>query len=277
MYRVYNCLKHWIQKGFYDFFGDEQLQTDLTTFLKTTMVTTGMENAAKQLQKMFDRQASGEENSRTLMFTHEPPPPYPVTASGGSLTLMDIHPEELARQLTLIEYELYKKIKPWECLNQSWAKKDKETRAPNILAMIQRFNQVSNWVATEIVTAETLKQRAKVLQHVIETAEFCRDLNNFNAMMEIISGLQNSAVFRLKQTWAVRLARTTERCSVYSLLTDCVFLAALQHRRSRRVTTRATPICTRSCRVSKTTRTRVPTCIASTRRAFRTSVSTSRI
>jgi hypothetical protein len=137
------------------------------------------------------------------MFGHEPPTPYPVNVPAGQMTLMDIHPEELARQLTLIEYELYKKIKPWECLNQSWAKKDKETRAPNILAMIQRFNQVSNWVATEIVMAETLKQRAKVLQHVIETAEFCRDLNNFNAMREIISGLQNSAVFRLKQTWAV--------------------------------------------------------------------------
>jgi hypothetical protein len=54
--RVYNCLKHWIQKGFYDFFGDEQLQAELMTFLKTTMVTTGMENPAKQLQKMFDRQ-----------------------------------------------------------------------------------------------------------------------------------------------------------------------------------------------------------------------------
>lgn len=30
----------------------------------------------------------------------------------------------------------------------------------------------------------------------------CRDYNNFNALMEILSGLQSSSCFRLKQTWA---------------------------------------------------------------------------
>jgi hypothetical protein len=30
----------------------------------------------------------------------------------------------------------------------------------------------------------------------------CEKLNNYNAMMEIISGLQCSAIFRLKHTWA---------------------------------------------------------------------------
>eukprot|EP01094_Clydonella_sp_ATCC50884_P016857 TRINITY_DN2846_c0_g1_i1.p1 TRINITY_DN2846_c0_g1~~TRINITY_DN2846_c0_g1_i1.p1 ORF type:complete len:1130 (-),score=536.32 TRINITY_DN2846_c0_g1_i1:96-3485(-) len=199
--RVYNCLKHWIQKGFYDFVDDEQLATELQDFIKNTMATTGMENPAKQLQKMFDRQMSGQQTDRDIQFSQTPPTPIIPMNVTGSLTLMDIHPEELARQLTLIEYDLYKNIKPWECLNQSWAKKDKETRAPNILAMIQRFNQVSNWVATEVVKVEQVKQRAKVLQHVIEIAEHCKSLNNFNAMMEIISGLQNSAVFRLKQTW----------------------------------------------------------------------------
>lgn len=32
----------------------------------------------------------------------------------------------------------------------------------------------------------------------------CRHLNNFNAVMEILAGLQNSAVYRLKKTWNVR-------------------------------------------------------------------------
>jgi hypothetical protein len=29
---------------------------------------------------------------------------------------------------------------------QAWAKKDKNTRAPNVLAFIARFNQLSGWV-----------------------------------------------------------------------------------------------------------------------------------
>ena len=42
--------------------------------------------------------------------------------------------------MALKEYTLFSSIKPWECLNQSWTKKDK---APNIIAMIDRFNLVT--------------------------------------------------------------------------------------------------------------------------------------
>jgi son of sevenless-like protein len=55
---------------------------------------------------------------------------------------MAFHPEEMARQLTLIEHDLFKSIKPAECVGQAWNKKDREKRAPNVLRMIQRFNQV---------------------------------------------------------------------------------------------------------------------------------------
>ncbi len=44
--------------------------------------------------------------------------------------------------MTVIEFELYRSIKSFECLNQRWAKKNKETDAPNIIAMIDRFNLV---------------------------------------------------------------------------------------------------------------------------------------
>lgn len=58
---------------------------------------------------------------------------------------------QIARQLTLIESDYYKAIKPWECLGQAWTKSDKAVRAPNVLRFIHRFNQVSKWVAAEIV------------------------------------------------------------------------------------------------------------------------------
>ncbi len=36
----------------------------------------------------------------------------------------------------------------------------------------------------------------------------CEKLNNYNATMEILSGLQCSAIFRLKHTWTVRTPTT---------------------------------------------------------------------
>ena len=70
--------------------------------------------------------------------------------------------------------------------------------------MISRFNDVSNWVASEIVKCTDIQQRTAVLKMVIEIAEHCYELNNYNAVMEIISGLHSSSVFRLKATWGVR-------------------------------------------------------------------------
>lgn len=114
---------------------------------------------------------------------------------------------ELARQLTLIEYKLYQAIKPSECIDQNWMSKRKEELAPNILKMISRFNYMSNWIQSEIVKCADLSQRAQILRHIIEVAEACKELNNFNALMEITSALHSSSVFRLKQTWTVRMLK----------------------------------------------------------------------
>lgn len=69
---------------------------------------------------------------------------------------------------------------------------------------------MSNWVATAVVQAESMKHRLNVLKHVIEVAHFCRQLNNFNGIMEVISGLHASAIYRLKQTWAALDSKHTK-------------------------------------------------------------------
>ena len=84
---------------------------------------------------------------------------------------MTYSPVELARHLTLIEYRLFAAINPSECVAQNWMSKKKEILAPNILKMISRFNEVSNWVASEIVKCTDLEQRTKVLKMVIDIAE----------------------------------------------------------------------------------------------------------
>lgn len=58
------------------------------------------------------------------------------------MKLLDVHPEEIARQLTLIEHSLYRAIKPSECLKQRWTTAAKASVAPNVIALIERFNKV---------------------------------------------------------------------------------------------------------------------------------------
>eukprot|EP01118_Nematostelium_gracile_P004861 TRINITY_DN15793_c0_g1_i1.p1 TRINITY_DN15793_c0_g1~~TRINITY_DN15793_c0_g1_i1.p1 ORF type:complete len:264 (-),score=72.17 TRINITY_DN15793_c0_g1_i1:25-816(-) len=68
--------------------------------------------------------------------------------------------------------------------------------------MIRRFNQISCWVTSEILTKQDIKTQIQVLEKFIKLARACERLNNFNTVMEIISGLNNFVIQRLKKLWA---------------------------------------------------------------------------
>jgi len=64
-----------------------------------------------------------------------------------------------------------REIPAHECLNQRWAKKNKEKAAPHILAMINQFNQVSGWVKTFVVFKQEFAPRLAAIEHFIRIAE----------------------------------------------------------------------------------------------------------
>lgn len=113
---------------------------------------------------------------------------------------LDVSTAALAKELTMQEWDIFKKIQPREFLNQAWQRENKNIIAPNVIRMIERFNQISYWVATEILTKHR-KSQAKIIKKFIKTAYICFNLGNFNSMMEILSGLNNVSISRLKNIW----------------------------------------------------------------------------
>jgi len=146
----------------------------------------------------------GHANDEELMGLQKAPASIGLNKkiSSGNFEILDVHPKELARQMTLVEFAYYGKIRPSECLNQVWNKDDKLKLAPNMMALIGRFNRTSYWVATQIVQERILEKRTKILKNFIKVAIELRNLNNFNGIMEVMTGLQTSAVHRMKKTWA---------------------------------------------------------------------------
>ncbi|EFC43246.1 hypothetical protein NAEGRDRAFT_50007 [Naegleria gruberi] len=203
--RVTQVIKFWLENHYHDFENDAELLEKVKK-LSTVMENTQGKHFATQLLNSIKRQQSLTTNNVEVFVKIETAVKFPKKYRPGKddLTKFDIlewPSAEIARQITLIEYNMFKSIRPKECLNQSWNKESREEKAYNIFQMITWFNRVSRWVATKILSEPSLKERKTILTKMIQIAEECRKLNNFNAVFEIVSGLQNSAVHRLKKTW----------------------------------------------------------------------------
>jgi len=200
--RVVNVLKQWVDKHYYDFDADERLQRRFLRFVdEQVRVTPGMETMAVRLRNQMEKKVLFPAPiDHHLLMSTEPPPP-PLLPKGGCSDLLDVEPLEVARQLTLIESHLFKQIQPKECLDQAWNKTHLKRNAPNILNLIERFNQMARWISSEIVNEPKLRLRAKLLRRFIEVAAECDALNSFNIIQEILAALNSDSVYRLKATW----------------------------------------------------------------------------
>jgi hypothetical protein len=100
-------------------------------------------------------QRKGQEKEKENS-TKAPPPILPnfeksrELRTSDAFRLMDFDPEEMTRQICLIDFEKYKAVKPWDFFNQGWTKKDRDVRAPNIVALIDRFNSVNSFFSFSI-------------------------------------------------------------------------------------------------------------------------------
>jgi hypothetical protein len=119
-----------------------------------------------------------------------------------SISLFDMEELEVAKQLTLRTWEIYSKFQPLEFFKTAWSKPSTWHLSPNLLAAINFFNHVSLWVGTMIVTTEKVRERAKLMNRCVKIAQHLREMNNYQLLMAFVSGMNNSALLRLKWTRA---------------------------------------------------------------------------
>lgn len=133
--------------------------------------------------------------------TNEAPPSteqFPKIRTKANLLSLD--PCEIARQLTLVEMDLFKRIRPLDLMYKSI---NQLRNAPNLSRLIERFNRVSYWVATEICMSRDVRVRAQVLKLFIRVAKYCFKWKNFNTTLQVVAALSMTCVQRLKQTWGL--------------------------------------------------------------------------
>ncbi|TPX31310.1 hypothetical protein SmJEL517_g05330 [Synchytrium microbalum] len=204
--RVCNVFLQWTRKYTSDFMdpkNGDALIAEMTRFTETVLAT-DHPTMAKQIRKSITKLKEGPEAlTVTLTKMMEAPPPSkpPKQGRDGVVHIFAYPAEEIARQLTIIEFSLYYNIRPSELLNQAWTKRDANVRAPGILALTRRFNAVACWVAKTLLDLKSVKARARRLHRLIEIATQLHALNNFSTLMAFIAGLNKAAIMRLKYTF----------------------------------------------------------------------------
>ncbi|KAK0336974.1 Ras guanine nucleotide exchange factor bud5 [Friedmanniomyces endolithicus] len=127
---------------------------------------------------------------------------------GSPYNIVDIHPFELARQLTLITSRIFCDIRPDELLSLEWGKRSTD-HARNVRAMCTINTDLAHVVGDTILTPNDAKKRALVIKHWSKVGTRCLELNNYDSLVAIMCSINSSVVSRLRRTWEA-VSKTTK-------------------------------------------------------------------
>ncbi|XP_032321604.1 ral guanine nucleotide dissociation stimulator-like 3 isoform X5 [Camelus ferus] len=200
----------------------------------------GFLEEAEQEQKEEEQPQSWEGPPRAAQIPRPDSPVGCLEEEEGPLRegpeLLDFSVDEVAEQLTLMDVELFSRVRPCECLGSVWSQRDRPGAtgtAPTVRATVTQFNTVTGCVLGSVLGAPGLapSQRAQRLEKWIRIAQRCRELRNFSSLRAILSALQSNPIYRLKRSWG---ALSREPLSTFRKLSQ-IFSDENNHLSSREI------------------------------------------
>ncbi|PWA00907.1 hypothetical protein BB558_003038 [Smittium angustum] len=150
---------------------------------------------------------------RKLVTNHSTPPPspiLPIVSLNSASALLKINPIELARQITLIDFSLFSKVRPCEFLKTAWSISPSDPKAVNGLTTEIAVNlrsisalstKVTHLVMAMVLKEKNLTSRVKYILYFISLGEQLWVLKNFNGLVSVLGGLESSPIQSLESTW----------------------------------------------------------------------------
>ena len=135
---------------------------------------------------------------------HSEAPP-PVVALKHGDTLDQVHPVELARQITLITQQMLNRVPHYELLMVRWTRPGscflsvacslshtsvgaaKLVLSANLMLCVDNTNQLTHWMATQVVSKLDVRERSLWIGRLIATGSEMLAHGNFNGLLQVRS------------------------------------------------------------------------------------------
>jgi len=234
--RVWYVLQEWLSLLGDDFIESPDLAIHLRNLIELMAGSPrqSVSVASETLRRLYSDVIEHKKVVKKEIVASTGTPPKVIAPSGIIKDIRDVSPIELARQLTLMRYEVFKDIRPREFCNLAWTKKDATRRAPNIVKIIKVFNNMGALVTCTILSQSDARVRSKYIKYFLSVAQECRELRNYTTTMEITAALAASPVARLNKSWS---SKSREQ------FRDLERLMLANFRELRSITTNASPPC----------------------------------
>lgn len=212
-------MKSWIEQHPGDF--SEAMLEKVREFVEVTLPACNSANLAKKLRDALNRMGDRSNQADASALETAPEPIVPSNIFSAHLELSDVSCEEIARQLTLMDHQLYSSIPFDELL---LLRQSVETRASKLASAINRGNMLIKWIASQVLRETTYKGRAAVISRWIEISQHLLGMNAFNTATTVYYGLTHGAVYRLSHTFSALSAdarRTLKQMGTLASPSNC--------------------------------------------------------
>lgn len=220
--RVINVLKSWIKEHYYDFEDHPKLLDKLHLFLDEVHSNDKvLRSLIVSVRKSIEQKSvkNVESSKHEYMLAQNPPKIlwHLVEAhETDKFDILTLHPEELARQLTLIQFKMFRAIKPREVVKEG-DKMDKY-ECPNSYRLSKNFTFFSLWIRRCILEENDFDRRCAIFNRAIEIMGFLRKLNNFTGLLSIGCAIESTPIRRLPRTSNSKTSTTMKIMDDYSKL-----------------------------------------------------------
>lgn len=208
--RAVNILWTWMEMHFFHTPDDIQALDMVDKFVAENM--TGAHCAQVRDKLLTSVKRCRESGSRFTRPLSNKGLTEPIVATiAKPMHILEVHPAELARQLTLMEADLFSRIRTVDCLGRVWTKVDPSGSGSSVMDVISCHNHVVSFVAETILSTKKRALRTAILEYLITVADHCYKLQNYSSMWAIVSALNSEPIYRLQRTWDLLCPRARDK------------------------------------------------------------------